>query len=159
MEILPIMKLNDLQFNSNLAWIALISSIALSGCVTVESINAQAAANSIKSYETAKRNGLAAEQCMYARVAMTLFLQANDDGNLKKWKAISETDCVPQATEVENSGRIGVQLAAIPRDVQQRLERNRGLFVAAVTVGSPAFRANILVGDVITAVNGKSCLI
>ena len=135
---------------------ALISlSTIMSGCVTVQGINSQAAANFATNYETAKRNGLKGEQCKYARAAAELFLRANDDQNLMKWRSIATADCALPAIESENSGRIGVQLAQIPRDVQQRVERSRGVYVAAVTVDSPAHRADIRAGDVITAVNGK----
>ena len=68
-------------------------SILMSGCVTVQGINAQAAASLVSSYETAKRNGLKEEQCKYARGAAELFLRANDDQNLMKWRSTATTDC------------------------------------------------------------------
>jgi membrane-associated protease RseP (regulator of RpoE activity) len=140
---------------STLTYVLVSLSIILTGCVTAQGINSQAAANVATNYETAKRNGLKEEQCRYARAAADLFLRANDDQNLMKWRSIATADCALRAVESENSGRIGVQLAQIPRDVQHRLERNRGVYVAAVTVDSPAHRADIRTGDVITAVNGK----
>ena len=140
---------------ATLTYVLISLSTIMSGCVTVQGINSQAAASVATNYETAKRNGLKGEQCKYARTAAELFFRANDDQNLMKWRSIATADCALPAIESENSGRIGVQLAQIPRDVQQRVERSRGVYVAAVTVDSPAHRADIRAGDVITAVNGK----
>ncbi|MGA2555030.1 MAG: PDZ domain-containing protein [Verrucomicrobiota bacterium] len=43
----------------------------------------------------------------------------------------------------------GAQFAPIPDDVRAKLERNAGVYVAAIVEGSPAFKANVLRGDVI----------
>lgn len=44
----------------------------------------------------------------------------------------------------------GAQFAPLPEDIRAKLERNTGVLVAAIIEGSPAFRANIIRGDVIT---------
>lgn len=49
--------------------------------------------------------------------------------------------------------RIGIEMANLPADVQQRLERNKGVLIVGVARG-PAFDANILIGDVLVAING-----
>jgi S1-C subfamily serine protease len=49
----------------------------------------------------------------------------------------------------------GAFWAPLPDDVRSRLQRNTGLMVAAVVNGTPAFRANILAGDVLTQANGE----
>jgi membrane-associated protease RseP (regulator of RpoE activity) len=134
---------------------ALICGVLSIGCVTNESISARAAVTSVSNYEAAKRNGLVGERCQFARLAMRLYLQAQDDNNMLKWKEIAEEDCKVSASG-SNRGRIGVNLAAsVPMDVQQRLESNKGAFVQSVNPNSPAFRANILAGDVIIEIDGK----
>lgn len=46
-------------------------------------------------------------------------------------------------------GIFGAQFAPIPEDVRAKLERNTGALVAAIVEGSPAFKANVIRGDVI----------
>ena len=48
----------------------------------------------------------------------------------------------------------GARGTNLPDDLRQRLQRNGGVLVNVVVVDSPAFRANILPGDVITKING-----
>jgi hypothetical protein len=49
----------------------------------------------------------------------------------------------------------GAGVTPLPPELRQSLERNTGVLVKTVTDGSPAFRANILVGDVIVAIGDK----
>jgi hypothetical protein len=49
----------------------------------------------------------------------------------------------------------GAFWAPLPDEVRSRLQRNTGLIVAAVVNGTPAFRANVLGGDVLTQINGE----
>jgi hypothetical protein len=51
-------------------------------------------------------------------------------------------------------GHFGAQVQDLPDDLRAKLQRNTGAIVVAVVNGSPAFKANILRGDVILAVNG-----
>jgi serine protease Do len=53
--------------------------------------------------------------------------------------------------------RLGVALERVelPRAVAERLGRRRGLVVLAVVEGSPAERAQLLLGDVVLAIAGK----
>ena len=51
-------------------------------------------------------------------------------------------------------GQFGVRLNDLSDAQRQRLERNTGAVVVIVYENTPAFFANILVGDVIIAVNG-----
>jgi PDZ domain-containing protein len=53
-----------------------------------------------------------------------------------------------------NSYKFGGQLADLPPDVRSRLHRNTGVWVPVVVVGTPAFLANVMDGDVITKING-----
>lgn len=48
----------------------------------------------------------------------------------------------------------GVQLNDLPDELRAKLQRNTGAIVVAVVSGTPAFKANILRGDVILAING-----
>jgi C-terminal processing protease CtpA/Prc len=130
-------------------WISLaggmLAGILTSGCVTQQSINADVAQISIKNYETAKRNQLLPEQCQYARVASRAFLQAQDDENMLKWKAIADSP----------TPRIGANFAPVPADIQQKLGIAKGAIITAVSSGSPAADANLTVGDIVLSINGR----
>jgi len=52
----------------------------------------------------------------------------------------------------------GAFWAPLPDDVRSRLQRNTGLIVAAVVNGTPAFRANILAGDVLAQINSEDII-
>jgi hypothetical protein len=54
--------------------------------------------------------------------------------------------------------RLGIRYLPLPDDVRNRLQRNTGVFVPIVVQGTPAFRANILEGDVIVKVNGQDVI-
>lgn len=49
--------------------------------------------------------------------------------------------------------RLGVNAVNLPDDVRGRLKRNTGVLAAIVVHGTPAFRANILEGDVLLKIN------
>jgi len=53
-------------------------------------------------------------------------------------------------------GVLGARLDPIPDSLKATLERNTGAFVALVIEGSPAFKANILKGDVLVQIAGKN---
>ena len=74
-------------------------------------------------------------------------------------KAVSITTVVPSPGErtlaqAVRPGQFGVRLNDLSDAQRQRLERNTGAVVVIVYDNTPAFFANILVGDVIIAVNG-----
>jgi PDZ domain len=48
---------------------------------------------------------------------------------------------------------LGIYPTNLPDNVRQQLQRNTGVVVAIVVVDSPAFRANILPGDVVVKIN------
>ena len=54
------------------------------------------------------------------------------------------------------TGVLGLRLGPIPDNLKATLERNTGGYVRAVTEGSPAFKANILRGDVLVQIADKS---
>jgi hypothetical protein len=49
---------------------------------------------------------------------------------------------------------LGVQFVPLSDDLRRKLERNTGVVIDIVVHGSPAFRANILEGDVVLKLNG-----
>ena len=51
--------------------------------------------------------------------------------------------------------RLGVIYAPLPAEVRTRLERNTGLIAIGIIQQSPAFRANILRGDVLLKIGGE----
>ncbi len=52
-----------------------------------------------------------------------------------------------------NKMRLGVNAISLPDEVRRRLMRNTGAYVVVVIRGTPAFRANVLNGDVIVKIN------
>ena len=54
-----------------------------------------------------------------------------------------------------NKIRLGVRYAPLTREVSQRLERNTGVIAQIVMRGTPAFKANILEGDVLLRIGGS----
>jgi hypothetical protein len=51
--------------------------------------------------------------------------------------------------------RLGVIYAPLPAEVRTRLERNTGLIAIGIIQQSPAFRANILRGDILLKIGGE----
>jgi hypothetical protein len=49
---------------------------------------------------------------------------------------------------------LGAYCDYIPEEIRQQIQRNTGAFVVALETDSPAFMANILIGDVIVALGG-----
>jgi hypothetical protein len=49
--------------------------------------------------------------------------------------------------------RLGTVPVDLPDDVRERLKRNTGVYIRIVVHGTPAFRANVLEGDVILKIN------
>jgi serine protease Do len=54
--------------------------------------------------------------------------------------------------------KLGIQMADLPSEMRTRLERNTGALVVVVMNDSPAFRANIIEGDVLLKINGEDIL-
>jgi hypothetical protein len=59
----------------------------------MQKIENQVAADSVKEYTIAKRQGDAMQICVQAGMVSAAYLQANDESNYQKWKAIEKTDC------------------------------------------------------------------
>ncbi len=58
----------------------------------VDKIENQVAADAVKQYEIAKKNGSAMDAYLQASMVAAAFLQANDEENYKKWKKIEEEE-------------------------------------------------------------------
>jgi PDZ domain len=77
-----------------------------------------------------------------------------------------QTQYVPYHHQIHNYGAtfwkrlkmgvLGLSLGPIPDNKKAALERNTGAHVEAVTEGSPAFKANILRGDVLVQIADKN---
>jgi hypothetical protein len=74
--------------------------------------------------------------------------------------AVSRSDFVATYWAARDTSkiRLGINSVPLPDDVRNRLQRNTGLLVAIVVVGTPAFRANILEGDILLKLNGEDLL-
>lgn len=58
----------------------------------------------------------------------------------------------------DNKDTIGVRYSSIPLDKRVGLQRNTGAYVANVIEGTKAYQANVLVGDVVIAINDISII-
>jgi len=76
----------------------------------------------------------------------------------------TQTNFIPVSTERFDYGAIyfvklrvhfGVQTRVLNNDERASLQTNKGVVVTAVTTGSPAFMADVLVGDIMIAVDGE----
>tara|TARA_R110000772_G_scaffold267264_1_gene390858 strand:+ start:1708 stop:2085 length:378 start_codon:yes stop_codon:yes gene_type:complete len=56
-------------------------------------IQDQVAADSVKQYNIAKRQGDAIQICVQAGMVTAAYLQANDESNYRNWKSIEKSDC------------------------------------------------------------------
>lgn len=54
--------------------------------------------------------------------------------------------------------RLGALTDALSDDLRHKLQRNTGIIVNAVIDGTPAFRANVLKGDIILKINGEDVI-
>ena len=54
--------------------------------------------------------------------------------------------------------RVGVMFDNLTPELRTRYERNTGALVRVVMEGTPAFTANVLVGDVVTEINGATVI-
>lgn len=55
----------------------------------------------------------------------------------------------------ENSIKFGAGIKDVPSEIRATIETNKGVYVEFLINGSPAFKADILEGDIILAANGK----
>ena len=56
-------------------------------------IESQVAADAVKQYEIARRSGTKIDRCVHAQMVAAAFIQAKDEANYKKWKAVEAADC------------------------------------------------------------------
>lgn len=54
---------------------------------------------------------------------------------------------------------LGVNWNVIPVEIRRKIERSTGVYISMVIVGSPAFRANILKGNIITHIAGEEVMV
>lgn len=85
----------------SLLTLALASTLLLAACdvekyaaQNMQKISNQVATDAVKQYEIANRNGATSiDICVQAGLVSAAFLQAQDESNYKKWKAIENIDC------------------------------------------------------------------
>lgn len=73
----------------------------------------------------------------------------NDLDNIYSYRA----DFYIKSNYKNNKDTIGLSLSSIPLDKRANLQRNTGAYVYNVIEGTRAYRANILIGDAIIAIN------
>lgn len=59
----------------------------------MQNIQNQVAADSVAQYGIALRNGTAMDRCVQAGMVTAAFLQAQNEANYQKWKAVETKDC------------------------------------------------------------------
>jgi hypothetical protein len=63
-------------------------------------IEQQVAEDAVKQYQIAKRSGTSMDACVHAGLVSAAYIQAKDEDNYQRWKAIEKSDCaiagVPQ---------------------------------------------------------------
>lgn len=62
------------------------------------------------------------------------------------------------AAQDPNKARLGARAAPLPDAMRSELQRNTGVYVPIVMRGTPAFRANVLEGDVIVRIGGEEVI-
>jgi PDZ domain len=62
------------------------------------------------------------------------------------------------AKQDPNKARLGVRSEPIPDSIRAQLQRNTGVYIPIVIRGTPAFRVNILEGDVIVRIRGEEII-
>ena len=76
--------------------------LALCGCKKLledqakedmQSIERQVAENAVKEYGIVNRNGTAMDRCVHAGLVSAAWVQAKDESNYARWKAIETADC------------------------------------------------------------------
>ncbi|MCB9978566.1 MAG: hypothetical protein H6862_03030 [Rhodospirillales bacterium] len=59
----------------------------------LQGIKNQVAADAVAQYEIARRHGSAVDRCVQAGLVSAALLQAHDEANYRRWKAVEESDC------------------------------------------------------------------
>lgn len=83
-----------LKITAGLFFVIIIITFAFGGGTDVivdhgmQKIENKVAEDAVKQYEIAKKNGNAMDAYVQASVVCAAYLQANDEENYKKWKAI-----------------------------------------------------------------------
>lgn len=80
----------------------LVALVILSGCKDLQKkaeddfekdVNEKVTSDVLEQYEIVKRNGNKMEVCVHAGFVAAAYLQAKNEPEYKKWKAIEKTDC------------------------------------------------------------------
>lgn len=81
-----------------LAMGACVILVVLTGCdqmvdAQMDDIYKQVADDAVAQYQITKQSGNPIDQCVHAGLVAAAFLQAQDQGNYARWKAIENVDC------------------------------------------------------------------
>lgn len=74
-------------------WYFLGGGLEKQAAKDLQGIHNQVAADSVKQYEIAKRNGSAMDVCVQAGFVTAAYLQAKDESNYRIWKITEDADC------------------------------------------------------------------
>ncbi len=56
-------------------------------------VEQQVATDAVKQYEIARRSGTPMDACVHAGLVAAAYIQAKDEPNYQRWKAIEKSDC------------------------------------------------------------------
>lgn len=136
------------------------------------------ASDAVAQYGIAKRNGSPMDACVQAQVVTAAYLQAKNEAAYKQWMHTKATDCAkaglppdddasaetsqesPQPQAPPAHSALGQQANATPNarpgQVGMALKLEDGRFIIrSVSVGKPAARAGLLVGDIVFKIDGQ----
>jgi hypothetical protein len=68
-------------------------SLERQAAIELQRIEDQVAVDSVNQYNIAKRQGDPIQICVQAGMAAAAYLQAKDEANYRRWKAIEKADC------------------------------------------------------------------
>ena len=78
---------------AGIGWYLFRGGLEKQAAVDLQAIEKQVAADTVKQYEIAKRNGSAMDACVQAGFVTAAYLQAKDESNYKLWKITESSDC------------------------------------------------------------------
>lgn len=89
----PIVGVISLFVVGGLAWFFFGGGLENRAAVETTRIEAQVADDQVKQYEIAKRQGDRMQICVQAGLVSAAFLQAKNETEYQRWKAVEAADC------------------------------------------------------------------
>jgi hypothetical protein len=78
---------------AGLAWFFFFGGFEQKVAGDMQTIHNQVAADAVRQYEIAKRNGSPIDTCVQAGLVVASYLQAKDEANYARWKQTETAEC------------------------------------------------------------------